>query len=285
MKQPGKRQQELDDAKRYLWHLRAEWRDKFSHDPWWLKKPREATLEAAAWEVLRRHPRAEAIISAATDPAKRRQILNESVAYVRPRIEGVIVQYGLKSWPTLLPAERRQWEIALKELAPQKGIRPSGIPASNVAAFWNDEDANDRLPRLDCFKEMRKLAMQGLGFHGGPDPTAMAEARAMWKAEWSEWCFSQICSGKVPVLLHPDGIHGNEENVVKFLQKFAWKFAGKRGRGNEKKWVGIIEKFERDYLGLNPKQIYDANLFSQYRNRIGDWQWPSRKVSESSGKS
>lgn len=97
----GKRQAQLDSSKEFLWHFSPNWRGKFLHDWWWESNPSAPTLEAAAWEIMRRHPKAGGLFQSATDASEAKRILNESVAYVRPRIEGVIVQHGLLSWDKL----------------------------------------------------------------------------------------------------------------------------------------------------------------------------------------
>lgn len=58
---PRKRQ--LADAKRYLWHMQPEWVAKFNHEHWWKRAAEDKCLEAAVWELLRRHPRAKALLA------------------------------------------------------------------------------------------------------------------------------------------------------------------------------------------------------------------------------
>jgi hypothetical protein len=263
--------QQRKSADEFRWHLEPQWRSKFSHDWWWRTKPGEQTLESAAWEVLRRHPRARTIIQSASNSSKARRILNESVAYIRPRIAGVIVQHGLRSWDTLSREQREEWGIALKELAPQKGIRRQGEQGSGLTIFWNDRGSG----RITRFKRMRRLAMRGIRLEGRCDPKkALAEARVLWQSEWSEWCFSEICSGKVPVMLYPDALRGNEENVKKLLNQLAAKFEGKQGRKAENEWLGTIAEFEAHFLPLKDYEKTNDQLFHRYRKMIREWRWP-----------
>lgn len=274
----GKRQAQLESAKEFLWHLSPDWRGKFHHDWWWETNPSEVTLEAAAWEALRRHPAAGELHRLATDVATVRRIRNESAAYVRPRLEGAIVGFGLLSWNRLSRNQRHQCEAALKELAPQKGLRRRGLLAGDGTAIWNDRNTS----HFERFREMRKLAMEAIGLKGKPSKAAMKAARELWDDEWSNWCFSEICAGNVPVMLPPDAILGNEKElelfvriVAQHLRKLATRFEGKRGRNTHKRWVAKIATFEKHRLPLRSNEIADDQLFCEYRRMIGSWTWPT----------
>lgn len=280
----GKRQAQLESAKEFLWHLSPDWRGKFHHDWWWKTNPSEVTLEAAAWEALRRHPAAGELHRLATDVATVRRIRNESAAYVRPRLEGAIVGFGLLSWNRLSRNQRHQCEAALKELAPQKGLRRRGLLAGDGIAIWNDRN-NSHFKR---FREMRKLAMQAIGLTGKPSKAARKEAREMWDDEWSNWCFTEVCSGNVPVMLPPDAILGNEKQLERFvrvvaqqLRRLATRFEGNRGRNTHKRWLATIEAFEKRHLSLTRAEKMDDQLSSKYRKTMQSWKWPKKKSAKS----
>ncbi|MBI3416477.1 MAG: hypothetical protein HY043_14370 [Verrucomicrobia bacterium] len=41
---------------KFLWHLLPPWKASFSHKHWWSEEAEKVELEAAIWELLRRHP-------------------------------------------------------------------------------------------------------------------------------------------------------------------------------------------------------------------------------------
>src|ERR1700722_7176799 len=79
----------IQEARKFLWHLQTNWRDKFDHDLWWNETDSKATQEAAMWEVLRRHPQTEILLrSTKLSPAA-------------TDTERFLSLYGTQSWQTL----------------------------------------------------------------------------------------------------------------------------------------------------------------------------------------
>lgn len=101
--------------RRYTWHLRASFRDKFDGSHWWKVRPNSDPL-AALYELARRHPLvAEQQLIVAPPPWGRPPVPLPPICEPHPSLQWTR-WLRLKSWPKLTNSERGKWKSSLGKL-------------------------------------------------------------------------------------------------------------------------------------------------------------------------
>lgn len=257
----------LVESNKFLWHFNLPWAETFSHDHWWDREHAKVNQAAAVWEVLRRHPRANELLT------------KQAVLYQEaPDIEFFIAFDACKSWPEL-GGSQRHWASSLSELSPEWGVCKND-------SFSIDVIEDDEIRRLG--QQYWKTFHPTID-HKPEDYKALESAKKVWKksgpisgAFGGGANFDAFCSlslGRVLIGFDPTR-PGIAEDVQKKVREIIIKAkAAKRGTGIPRRsfweaWLKIIAEFETAELGRNPSQKRDDQLFARYRRTISDRPWP-----------
>jgi hypothetical protein len=271
----SKRSAERREAEQYLWHMAPKWCNKFDHEHWWEKDSKEATQEAAVWEVLRRHPQTENLIT------EKVPLYQTSL-----QLEFSLKFKGLFSWPKMAEGEslyfsQKHWAESLSELPPQWGVPRYGV-------FEIDVIENEEIKELgkrywDTYRPSRS--------HKRSDFNALRRARKIWDDSIGSRgsyggganfdAFNSLTLGRVLVGFDPRR-PGIEKLVQRTIREII-KSAKRKGDGAERvgksywrDWLIIIAEFEKAEMTRIAKQKRDDQLYVRYRRIIGlNKPWPT----------
>ncbi len=221
------------EAEKYLWHLRPPWRDEFDHDHWWLNQGEDkepVTLEAAMWEIFRRHPKTlsrrehnEAMVK--LNSGSKKETDDDGT-----KLQLFLSTYCCKSWPDLQDATRGLWQVLLGEkFPPQRGFYPSPVNFLNYHRATGDRDEEWWLSRLVVhFHKKGRLI-----FAVDPFATGTGKLVEQFVKEWRQ--------GKNPT---------------------------NKGKSHLGQWLDVISSFESKELVRNSKEKQNDQLFCRYRRII-----------------
>ena len=273
MKSDRPRAKELRETERFLWHLRGQWREKLDHDHWWKGKENEATQDAAVWEVLRRHPRTEKLLT------EELPLYQES-----SRIDFALAYHGTTSWLALAKEDTgfvKRWSDSLSELPPQWGICRYG--AYEVDIIQDEE-----------IKELGKRYWKTYDPYHTPKPedsAALKRAQEVWDRSSpppgafgggaSFDAFLSLSLGKVLIGFNPNkpGIGELVQRKVREIIKEARRRKvtdSVPGKSYSPDWLRVISQFEESELSRDTRRtIRDDQLFARYRRIISARPWPN----------
>lgn len=233
-----------------------------------MKEPGRVTREAAAWEVLRRHPTSEGLLAGTctTDA-----VLMTHVAFF-------IKVAGLRAWPTLEDSDQKSWKIALESLPPQHGIcYASGDEVSVVFGPTGDNSHE--------FHQIQELLAKYWNWASGDpnadpkDGSALNTAERLWNRIAKKQGFFLSTWGKALIGFDPFR-PGIEKLVAREVKKLAAEARRQRGtpasvgKAYFSDWLETIRAFEKAELQRTPNVTRDDQLFYRYRKMIGSWKLP-----------
>lgn len=242
---------------RFLWHLRPPYDRDFDHQHWWPlpgKKPDEVPIFAAAWEVLRRHPKVP-------------RLLPED-AWFPSAFASFVGNHALRSWPQLTDQEQWDWLESLEGLPPQHGLdlRPLNCLTTQATN-----------PRYGCHVQAILTLDQSLKQRAESDPLAkqlLASAVEAKEAAIARLAVEHDRAGRILIAIHKDvaDIDSAAAAFKACLQLLRTKC--RHGTERHTGWLRLIREFEQHEIGLQPKHKRDSQLFAKYRRMLSRWQWP-----------
>ncbi len=298
------------ESEKFLWHLLQPWVEKYSHQHWWGEAAQGVELEAAIWEILRRHPDTEwFLISDFLDPesnptdanwSPREQFLKENLDvywqqhrkkfykkfYYDPvykefyydlhrrekEIDLTLGCYALRSWVELPKKEQKRWKGDLFELDPQHGHCPN---LSYLVDILPDID----YMRKEVIAELRVAAKRHHST-GGKDESL----RKILNEEVGEnalikgFAEGQIFIGFDPCVpniekLVLERVRASVRKWRRLFPKSHVKSHDLRsaGRARVAQWLDIIKRFEEAELSRCDRTKRGDQLFARYRRTIGGW--------------
>ena len=236
---------------RYLWHFSHP---RFDHKAWWKEAEASIPIQAAVWEIMRRHPDTEN--------------LGKRLTFFSSDVQTFLATCYHLAWPSLAESEQRVWRRALSELPPRHGLIESIAGDVSVIGRPNDPE----------FAELQTLAKQFYEADetGCPklDYAALKRAKRIWETIYSDAAFESVCLGQVLIGFDPSRPDA-EKRAVKKVQEVVklWRAHLKTGTGGKAhiaQWLDIIERFERQeqQRGRNKR---DDQVFARYRRTINNF--------------
>jgi hypothetical protein len=256
------RRGEIDEAAKYLWHLKPPWRDEFDHVAWWSapgeKKPGG---EAAAWELFRRHPKIPDYINEFLLRPKHQpppSFAASSNTTHLPELPTLSV-CSIWPWPKLPAPCRELWRLFLENyLQPQHRVGPIGkVTALNEARLKAEIEANER--------------------RGNGHPLDLATIRAMTfrdhQTEMLDSVESHHKKGHILIAIDPRAGMGAIAKAVKHHLTALRKELGIKGAAKDRdgQRLKAVQKFEASEGSRGAKQKRDEKLFTKYRRIIKAW--------------
>jgi hypothetical protein len=242
----GKWAKDRANAQRFLWHLCSPWKDKFSHEHWWRKWDEPVYVEAALWELFRRHPDVPMIMqrhrameeeslrfTAKSDNTKDFAYyfeVAEKVSQLTGSLPGgnlyLLSLSCCKTWPMLGVRMQHIWKNFLDTRMPKYSeyVNHSVIDLTSEAS-------------MDKIEEYRRKGMMILAI----DPRAPGVGR----------------EAGMKIALARNNRHTIE-----------------KGKARVQDWFDIISEFETDYTRLKRGKVITKQLFTRYRNVLSKKIWP-----------
>jgi len=255
--------QERKESQRYLWHLKSPWLREFDHQPWWGNRENQVTEEAAMWEVLRRHPQTEKLLT-----------LEGPLHPLYSDHERFLAEYGRQTWSTLTNRFydfNKKWRKSLSSVHAQWG----------VAAFGYSEIVTITDPELAMLGKKFKENFFSQKFGNEVDADPYERARKIWNlierlneatvntCSSNRDAFEVLSSGGVLIGFNPNkpGIAERVQIEVRRLikEKSGSKEAENAGKSYFRSWLAIIAQFEKSELNRPRMTIRDDQLFARYR--------------------
>ncbi len=236
------------EAARFLWHLQDA---RFDHEHWWSGKEEGVRVEAAVWEIIRRHPNAERVYQKRNlTGLNRLGIFLKAVKDWRHR-----TPRGFFSWSKLTAPERNNFKKRIWEHLPSQ----HGYVVPPVTVL------NDFRPLMRHLKSKRSskkfMALQEPHLcHRLCDETVLAHR-----------------SGQIIVAIDPGAQYWRIEKSLKSAVA-DWRGevkppAGEKDRTGQR--LKIIASFERKKLdGTFSKNSSEAQLLTRYRRTIANFPLP-----------
>ena len=267
------------EALKFLWHMRPPYLEKYDHAHWWTKT--RSTQDAAMWEVLRRHPQAEKLLS-------HDQSLNSNLLDFEDHIQ----RFGHLSWPDAIQSHikfAKYWGKSLSALPPEWGV-------VKQAMFDVDLIIDRKLQKLG------KRYNDSLQRYQTPhkiDHGALKSAYQIWNETHESdkmrvpvlnsnaSVFNALFSGCVLV-----GFDPRKPGIAEIVEKRVRGIINEAKRSNDvgntarksywEAWLLVIAQFEDSEIPrllsrLQPGQIPIRNnqLFARYRRLYENRPWPS----------
>lgn len=263
------------ESLKFLWHLYPPYLEKYDHTHWWKKD--SPTQDAAMWEVLRRHPQAEKLLS-------HDQSLNSNLL----EFEANIQCFGHLSWPEAIQSHikfAKYWGKSLLALPPQWGVVKQGM--FDVDLIQDHE-----------LKELGRRFNDSLQRYQSPekiDHDAIRRAYQIWNAtrvidrmkvpvlNSNVSAFNALFNGYVLVGFDPTK-PGIAEMVEKTVRGIIHDVKHRNDIGNTTRksyweaWLVVIAQFEDAELSrlrTKKKVIRNDQLFARYRRSYKNRPWPS----------
>jgi hypothetical protein len=240
-KPPIPAQQERRNTDAFLWHFQPS---PFSHVHWW-KAGESVPLEAAVWELIRRHPDAKA-----TRAKMHGDVLLKPLA-------AFVGCHCFKAWRELgksLQAAfvRRLW----KEYQAQHGFI-----APPVAVL------NDHRPFQNYYRQLET----------GGQKTRLAESAKRLALHVSTSAIESHLVGLILIAVDPNA---PPARIAKGVTSAVADWQNGRqpmdtGKARIGQWLDVIASFEKSEISRQKKQIRNDQLFARYRRAIQDWPLPS----------
>jgi hypothetical protein len=266
-----KRQESL----KFLWHLCPPYLEKYDHSHWWRKTT--PTQDAAMWEVLRRHPQAEKLLS--HDQSLKANLLEYEVH---------IQRFGHLSWPEAVQSHNKfakYWGKSLMALPPQWGVVKQGM--FDVDLIQDHE-----------LKELGRKFNESLQRSQSPekiDHDAIRRAYQIWNAtsqtnvpvlNSNAGVFNVLFNGGVLVGFDPTK-PGVVEMITKKVRGIVNEVIDNEKSGNVpmksfwQDWLDQIFEFEHAVLSRlqmpdsKKRQIRNDKVFTPYRRIFKNRPWSS----------
>jgi hypothetical protein len=291
------------EAEEFLWHLRLPLSAEFSHQHWWGKDAKDVEIEAAIWEILRRHPFVEwfiiqTLVDWDHDPNRptwspQESFLQENLdPYWRNRrrkfvefvrmwsyknrpvgwdFDMMLETWATYSWVELPKREQKYWREEIRKIRPQHGFRSDQDYEVQVIPDL------DRLPRSSLAK-LRAAAKSGRNPLAGN-----GSLEKLWEQEHCGNAIGAFASGDLLVQFNPyvpDVEKLVSDRVRTAVQKWRrlfpksfhrWRNHHSLGRARIPDWLGVIKSFEDAELSSDEGVKRDDQLFARYRRIIGAW--------------
>jgi hypothetical protein len=278
--------QQRREALKFLWHLCPPYLEKYDHTHWWKSVAKDAQgatcpEDAAMWEVLRRHPQAEKLLS--HDQSQNSNLLE---------FEAHIQRFGHLSWPEAIQSHikfEKYWGKSLVALPPQWGVVKQGM--FDVDLIQDHE-----------LKKLGRKFNESLQRYQSPekiDRGVIRKAYQIWNAtrqtdsmkipmlNSSAGAFSVLFGGGVLI-----GFDPTKPGIVEMVEKTVRRIVNEANHAESgesiarksywEAWLFVIAQFEDSEIPrllshLPPRQIpiRDDWLFARYRRIFENRPWPS----------
>jgi hypothetical protein len=293
------------ESEEFLWHLLPPFVEEYSHQHWWGAAAQGVELEAAIWEILRRHPYTEwfltqNLVDWEANPADeewspKEQFLQENLhPYWRHRrrkyvefirawsywnrpagkdFDLMLEAYAFYSWLELPKKEQKHWKQELfKQLDLQHGYCPDLSYLVNV------------LPDIYSMSKEVLTKLRVAAKRHYSTASRDESLRKTWNKELKEnaliggFAWGQIFVGFDPCVPNIEKLV--MERVRAIVQKWRRLFPKSHvkshdrrppGRARVADWLGIIKRFEQAELSRDDGTKRDDQLFARYRRTIGGW--------------
>jgi hypothetical protein len=291
------------ESEEFLWHLRRPFLGEFSHQHWWEDGGKAVEMEAAIWEILRRHPFVEwFIIQTLIDWEADRSSQNWSPeeAFVQENLDPywqnrrphfiehvrmwsyknrpagwdfdfVLESYGLYSWLELPKREQKYWKEEIQNLQSQHGFQTDRSEAVEIIPDIN------RLPK-QTLANLRAAAKSQRAAPGEKE-----SLKKLWAAEHCGNALEEFASGYLLIKFNPylpnvDRLVSEQvRSAVRKWRRFfplpadKWNRHRPPGRARISDWLAIIKSFEQAELSRDGRTKRDDQLFARYRRIIKAW--------------
>ncbi len=253
-KKPISQREARKEAQRYKWHFEPPWAEKFNHDHWWVKNPKEATLIAALWEMFRRHPDILPIIDTDRIPTSLFQVFAENNWF--------------KNWLQLTASNRNDWREALVEIPPQCGFDPRPIYSITLQSVHHDHVVYQQAC-MAVDPQLIELAKTD------EDAKRILDKSIKRREEEIErLAVKHHRAGRVLIAINPD-ISDLEEATRALTEYYkAHRRYSSSGADHKSEWLESIKSFERNIAELKRGENINANLFTSYRRTLGKLVFP-----------
>lgn len=255
-----------EKSARFLWHFAPPWHEQFDHTPWWIESGSgDVPLEAALWDLFRRHPNmacAHREFDRSFRPRNKRDG-SPAMALIALGPFGPLAASCGSTWPKLPEYERTLWRRYLAHVAPQRGFHPDPrvLNASDWAAAMDHLGITEDL-LLRCFgaSNARELGQSHdeMSLPDGIASSAVQEHR----------------NGRILISIDPR-FDGQGEHVDRIVAEWRKSQRPTRpGKAHTGQWLDVIKRFE-DREPLPKGQIRNDQVFALYRRKIAalTWSW------------
>jgi hypothetical protein len=278
-----------DSNKSFVWHLRSPFVKRFHYTHWWPEDASDVPIEAALWEMLRRHPEAVQLARFSRAKAKLGRAQNSPNEAKRQRalqlfnlvscgelgfFEWFIVDHWSKSWQELSlpkkgepgqpprPGERREWLDALVKIPPQRGFDP---------------------------RPLYSITAQSVDWKRGANPNAALIADVQ-EQEIARLSIEHHRAGRVVVAVDPYVSNVKAAGVAfgRLLKAHRDPETKPADHGKERiaNWLAVIREFENaetEWKTEEKRSDRYHQLAVRYRRIVGSLDWPSRRTSDKDG--
>ena len=216
-------------------------------------------LEAAMWEIFRRHPRIGETLG--IKPFLTRLRASDVSLLKRGNENFRLAALSRRAWPELPKYSNRQgkligpWQDFLKTIPPQHGYYPNAVEVLEARKFGSCLSPKKRAHELeDLHEEINRNHIY-------------------------EEAVAAEMGGRLLINLDPFA-----PNVGKEVEKIAAKFrrsdrAQDKGEARVIQWLQAISRFEKEAIKCQTGKILDDQNFASYRRIIGPWDWAFRETS------
>lgn len=230
----------------FLWHfaptIHADLVSKqpFSHEHWWGKTPEDVPLDAAMWELFRRHPQIPRLLARIDQ-----RFINPTPAallgvgkFMLDNLECALARMCCLTWKELEKTDLLIWgHVMAAKVKGQSGFYPQPVHVLNYSRLsptkpsHPENDLQTRVVELDR-NGMLLLAIDPFAPRLGK---RVEEVAAQWR-------------------------HGLKPRKV--------------GKASVGQWLKVIATFESAERTRKKTVNRDDQLFARYRRVIARWEWP-----------
>jgi len=232
-------------AQTFLWHFQPSSLTPYSHDHWWKKPDAPVSLDAAVWELMRRHPDAKAARAKMHGDA----LLKPLVAFVGC--------HCFKAWSELGKPLQRAFVRRLWKEYPAR----HGFIAPPVTVL------NDHRPFQNYYRQLETAGQK----------TRLAESAKRLALHVSKAAIESHLAGLILIAVDPNAPPARIANGV--ASAVADWLNGQKpvniGKARIGQWLDVVSKFEIAESSRQKKQIRNDQLFALYRRAIQDRPLPS----------
>jgi len=235
------------DSKRFLWHFKDSPHKEFSHRHWWKDNPQAVSVEAAIWEILRRHPRAHEGLEQVTSGIRREGF---------PQLQAWVGFHCLLDWTELSESLKTDFIRRIQSLPPQHGWLP---PPMTV---------------LNDFRKWRALLERIKSRGDGPELKKCEATLRKFLVEAVENCHDR---GQLMVAID---VGAPIPAITKAITSAVENFRGDQkphdvGKNRIDDALAVVSEFEKKELSRDSRKTgRDDQLFARYRRIIQSWRWP-----------
>jgi hypothetical protein len=277
----------LAGRRKYTWHLRPPFKDKFDHSHWWTGKPQsEIEPEAALYELARRHPlvREKWLRNFAAATHSRRGVaiwipsmsMDWTEKIIRPPYNDFSCPQslywtcltGLQSWAKLTYTERGNWRCSVGIL---KGLdfRWEELKCRSITLLADWKIRDQREAKLgDKVKGVKRG--QEIGRIINADLAANPPTIEEWNDAIAYWAVKAYRQGYVLLAVAPDLTPDKAASVMKKAYREHLCFyppANSVQRARPEQWLPLIEEFEDDETSPSKAK---SQVFARYRRALAE---------------